>query len=355
MLACRGAQGGFVLRRLSRVVIAALALASVKASAQTPAVPQPPNDLDALMSKALQKRDVDRRTLSDYVLDEIETFEVLGPGRAPLTRLRREYTWYVRDGIHVRSPVRYNGVPIGESERREYEDKWFHGEQDRRKERAEREAKREAEGKQPALGPSALNEPRFVSESYFLEFKFEPGNYYLAGRVTLDKHDVFRIDYFPTNLFDDDEHGSEHGDDSKDAKASESPQDSKASKKHDQHHHDKRDKDDELEQDINRKMNKTAKITLWVDPSENRIVKYTFDNVWMDFLPAAWLIRIDDIRASMEMGQPFEGVWLPRTLGVHGGVTLATGSLEIAYRREFSNYRKADVTTRITVPKQGIK
>ena len=115
-----------MLRRLSRVAIAALALASVKASAQTPAVPQPPNDLDALMAKALQKRDVDRRTLSDYVLDEIETFEVLGPGRAPFTRLRREYTWYVRDGIHVRSPVKYNGVPIGESERREYEDKWFH-------------------------------------------------------------------------------------------------------------------------------------------------------------------------------------------------------------------------------------
>ena len=90
-------------------------------------------------------------------------------------------------------------------------------------------------------------------------------------------------------------------------------QDSKDSKKRDQHHHDKRDKDDELEQDINRKMNKTAQITLWVDPSENRIVKYTFDNVWMDFLPAAWLVRIDDIRASMEMGQPFEGVWLPRT------------------------------------------
>ena len=79
----------------------------------------------------------------------------------------------------------------------------------------------------------------------------------------------------------------------------------------------------ELEQDIDRKMNKTSQVTLWVDPAENQIVKYTFDNVWMDFLPAGWLVRIDDIRASMEMGQPFEGVWLPRNLGVHGGVTLA--------------------------------
>ena len=32
-------------------------------------------------------------------------------------------------------------------------------------------------------------------------------------------------------------------------------------------------------------MNKTALITLWVDPAEHQIVKYTFDNVWLDFLP----------------------------------------------------------------------
>ena len=231
------------------------------------------------------------------------------------------------------------------------EDRWFHAEQERRKNRAEREAKREAEGKGPALGPSALNEPRFVSESYFLEFKFEPGNYYLAGRETLDKHDVLRIDYYPTNLFDDDA-DSKDAKDSKDDKDSKGDKDSGDSKRRSRHHS---DKDAELEQDINRKMNKTAQVTLWVDPTENRIVKYTFDNVWMDFLPAAWLVRIDDIRASMEMGQPFEGVWLPRNLAVHGGVTLASGSLEIAYRREFSNYRKADVNMRITVPKQGIR
>ena len=45
--------------------------------------------------------------------------------------------------------------------------------------------------------------------------------------------------------------------------------------------------------------------------AEHQIVKYTFDNVWMDFLPVAWLVRVDDIRASMTMGQPFPDVWLP--------------------------------------------
>ena len=76
----------------------------------------------------------------------------------------------------------------------------------------------------------------------------------------------------------------------------------------------------------------------------------------MDFLPAAWLVEIDDIRASMEMGQPFEGVWLPQqSLRFTAGSRSRLGPLEIAYRREFSNYRKADVTTKITVPKQGIQ
>ncbi len=72
-------------------------------------------------------------------------------------------------------------------------------------------------------------------------------------------------------------------------------------------------------------MNKTALVTLWVDPVEHQIVKYTFDNVWMDFLPAGWLVKIDDIRASMTMGQPFPGVWLPRGMNIHAGVTLAIG------------------------------
>jgi hypothetical protein len=100
-------------------------------------------------------------------------------------------------------------------------------------------------------------------------------------------------------------------------------------------------------------MNKTALVTLWVDPATAQIVKYTFENVWMDFLPAAWLVRIDGLHASMEMEQPFPGVWLPRNLAVDGSVTTAPGTFSVAYRRDFSNYRKADVSTRIRIPKGG--
>ena len=63
------------------------------------------------------------------------------------------------------------------------------------------------------------------------------------------------------------------------------------------------------------------------------------------------IVKIDDLRASMQMGQPFPGVWLPHNLGIHAGLSLALGSMELSYKREFSNYRKADVTSKIRVPK----
>ena len=99
-------------------------------------------------------------------------------------------------------------------------------------------------------------------------------------------------------------------------------------------------------------MNKTALITLWIDPREHQIVKYTFDNVWLDFLPAGWLVKVDDIRASMTMGQPFAGVWLPRVINIHAGVTLANGSFEASAERTFNEYRLAEVSTKMRVPKK---
>ena len=113
-----------------------------------------------------------------------------------------------------------------------------------------------------------------------------------------------------------------------------------------------REKQKAFEQDIERRMNKTALITLWIDPREHQIVKYTFDNVWLDFLPAGWLVKIDDIRASMTMGQPFAGVWLPRVINIHAGVTLANGSFEASAERTFNEYRLAEVSTKMRVPKK---
>jgi len=303
---------------------------------QPPATAAAPSELDAFMAQVLARRDVNRQTLQQYILDDIETFELLGPGRVPLHRGRREFSWYVRDGMHVRSPVRFDGVTVSEADRRKYEDDWIH----RERERLERKAKRDADktgspaepppAEAPVSGETPIATPRFVSEAYFMDFKFEAGNYYLAGRELLDGHQVLRVEYYPTHMFDDNDH-----DDRKSDKPKKAPS----------------DREQQAEANIDRKMNKTAMVTMWIDAAEHQIVKYTFDNVWMDFLPGAWLVRVDEIHASMTMSQPFPGIWLPHDLNVHAGVSLAAGPFEATYARQFANYRLAEVKSIIRVPK----
>jgi Omp85 superfamily domain/Surface antigen variable number repeat len=348
----------------------ALALTSLNAGAQNPPPtsagsgrrPAPTNELDVFMEKVLARREVNRKTLDQYILDETESFEILGPGRSPLYRTKRDYTWYVRDGMHVRSPVRFNGVKVGEEARERYEANWIQGEKARRERKAKNQdgkenAKENKESSDVSIGPDGVQvsvggnpvptEPRFVSEAYFMDFKFEPGNYYLAGREQLAGHEVLKVEYYPEKMFGD---SDDHKDDSPSADrkgASEKPVEKPDPK---QERRQRREK--EIENDIERRMNKTALVTLWIDPAEHQIVKYTFDNVWLDFLPAGWLVKIDDIRASMTMGQPFPGVWLPRELNIHSGITLANGSFEGGYERKFEEYRLAEVATKMRIPKK---
>src|SRR5262245_53963508 len=103
----------------ARVVPAMLALliggsiAAERTSAQT--------DLDALMLKVVAKRDENWRKLQQYVLDEREAVELRGPNRLTIWGERRDYTWYIRDGFFVRSPLKVNGAVVGEADRRKAE------------------------------------------------------------------------------------------------------------------------------------------------------------------------------------------------------------------------------------------
>jgi hypothetical protein len=295
------------------------------------------------MAKALARREITAKVLSDYILDETESILLLGPGEVPLLKARREYLWYVRDGKHVRSPLTFNGVVIGPTERDQYEQRWQAREERRVKREAERAKNRtEKEAAPPmdpvdAAGAAALsNEPRFVADAYFLEFKFDPGNYYLVGREALEGRDVLRIEYYPTRLFDADE-------DARRAEAARQRGDRK-------HEH-------QTEADITRKMNKTALVTLWVDPSVSQIVKYTFDNVWLDFLPGGWLVKVDELQATMTMKQPFKetapDVWLPHEITIKAGATVAAGSYDASYSRKYTGYREADVKAKVRIGKPG--
>lgn len=108
---------------------------------------QPPprgDDLDGFMEQVLARRDDNWKKLRQYVLDEQERAELSGPGELPVWGEKREYTWYVRDGYFIRSPVRFNGVSIGESDRQKYEDNFL-----------KRAQERDKRGQDPADGQSA--------------------------------------------------------------------------------------------------------------------------------------------------------------------------------------------------------
>jgi hypothetical protein len=67
----------------------------------------------------------------------------------------------------------------------------------------------------------------------------------------------------------------------------------------------------------------------------------------MDFLPAGWMLRVDHLKASMEMSQPIPSVWLPRNISIQAGLSLAAGLYTFKYDRKFSDYKRAEVTTTI--------
>ena len=331
------------------IVAAALVAAIALPSAQSTVAKDDRSDLDAFMSQVLLRRDDNWKKLQQYVLDEDETFQLAGPDTRRLYGFHREYTWFPREGFFIRSPVRVDGVAVSESDRRKAEDAWLHQEQAREHRREERAGQRDAgrrsesatgantDGSATAsagtpaadvddvFGPSGVLQdprtpaaaPRFVSTAYFMRFKFDPGHYALAGREKLLGRDVLRIEYYPTRLFQE---GRTRPN--------------------------KRLRDDD-EAAINRKLNKVAFVTLWVEPSDHQILQYEFRNIDMDFLPGRSIVRLDDLEASMRMGQPFNGVWLPDAITMKFGMTLAVGAVTGQYNVRYHDYRLADVKTKV--------
>src|SRR5215468_4161486 len=101
-------------RRLLAVAIAGVGLL-VAASLATPALVAQ-TDLDAFMRQVLVRRDDNWKKLQQYVLDEQERTEIRGPGQALLWGQRSDYTWFIRNGFFVRSPLKVNGAVVGETD-----------------------------------------------------------------------------------------------------------------------------------------------------------------------------------------------------------------------------------------------
>jgi hypothetical protein len=283
-----------------------------------------PSDLDAFMARVIARRDDNWKRLQQYVLDERETFQVLGPGGVPIYGFRREYLWFPRDGdgVFVRSPIKVDGVTLGDAERRKAEADYLKREDARDRRRAEREkdSSPQSEGSSATEvtgeGVRQALEPGFVSAAYFLKFKFDPGQYALAGREMLEGRPVLRIEYYPTKLFSEGRARPNR-------------------------------KVRERDVNIEPKMNKAALITLWIEPTAHQILKYEFRNLPWDFLPGRAIVRVDEVTASMEMGQPFPDVWLPRAIRMATDFSTAVGQLKGRFETDYHDYRLASVSTRI--------
>jgi hypothetical protein len=310
---------------------------------------QATSDLDQFMAVVLKRRDDNWRKLQQYILDERETADFFAPGKVRLFGMDHQYSWFIRDGVFVRSPVKFDGVTLSESDRRKAEDEWIAQEKQHDKDAAAQAAaaRQGAPAPAPSSGASASSidailkstrEPQFVSSSYFLRFKFEPGHYALVGPETFDGHQVLRIEYYPRHLYDDD--GPGHDGDMEKAKEAKEAKGGKGGKEG-------KESEEDIDQRINRQMNKTALVTLWVEPNEHQIVQYRFENLPLDFLPGRSLVRVDGFGATMKMGQPFPGVWLPQDIDATGTFTLALGTFDAGYAVRYRNFREANVGMKV--------
>src|SRR5262245_13433452 len=102
------------------LLMAVFALAFTSVGANVP-VAGAQSDLDDFMQRVIERRDDNWKKLQQFILDEREVIELRGPDRNVMWGDRREFTWYMRDDRFVRSPVRFNGVAIGDADRRKYE------------------------------------------------------------------------------------------------------------------------------------------------------------------------------------------------------------------------------------------
>ena len=327
------------------IVAACLATAAI-------ASPSAQSDLDELMSRVLAKRDDNWKKLQQYTLNERESVQITALAVFRLYGFERDYLWFPRAGFFIRSPLKADGVDIGEEQRQREEERFLRRSQNQERRINER-AKRRAENpdpcappRPPADGPPAPEaadvlgngsvediisqsfEPSFIRSANFLRFRFDQGQYALVGREKMLNRDVLKIEYYPTLLFDDgpDERRRRNCQDQRSAKQKEL---------------------DRKGEEIEEKMNKVSLVTLWVDPAEQQILRYEFRNIDMDFLPARQLVQLDGLTATMQMSEPFPNVWLPASIGMRFKMTLAVGPVEGRYDVKYTDYRLPTVGAKV--------
>ena len=238
------------------------------------------NELDDFMAEVLKKRDIDWERLHNYIFNSTETLEIKKGEIPALENFRRDYNWYVQDGYLVRSPVRIDGVKISARERAEAVEKWINDEKKKKEN----------------------DQTNQLDRQSFFGFKFEPGRYLYAGKQQFEGREVMVVEYYP-DIGGNNVNGDKYGD----------------------------------------LIEKSILITLLIAPEEHQIVQFTFDNAGFEFLPARWLVRLEDIKGSLVMDNPLGDVWLPREITAYGSISTANMELSVHYSHKFYSYAKTDV------------
>ena len=207
-----------------------------------------------------------------------------GPQRVPIWGERREYTWFIRDGFFVRSPTKFNGVDDRRGRTPEVRSRLSEAGAGARQEgatRQQRDARRlrshdrrrhrrrhaRASGRP---GAHAGRQRRHSSERGSRNSSRRPISCASSSRKASTPWSAARRSTAARCS----------GSSTTPSACSAAPIAGGRARK-------PSDKDRARDAEFQRMMNKVALVTLWVEPKAHQIVKYTFDNVGFDFLPAA--------------------------------------------------------------------
>jgi hypothetical protein len=127
----------FLKRAVQFATLSAAFLCAVFALAGEQKIPEKYSheEMRKLVLDSLQKSDGDIESMRDWVFSEVEEFiddiyNVYRDGAISDTKdyapnFRKEYAWFMRDGVFVRSPTLINGVAVSPVARTAAEEKWF--------------------------------------------------------------------------------------------------------------------------------------------------------------------------------------------------------------------------------------
>ena len=169
----------------------------------------PTGELDAFMQKVLARRDFNRQTLNSTSWTRPKSSKYRSGTFAAAPEQTRVHVVRSRRD-HVRSPLRFNGVGIGEEARLRYEERWLERERraelrpaprKERKDSAMSSRRKAFRSIDPAVRWSHASCPSRTSwtSSSIRATTTSPAARQLEGK------EVLKIEYYPTRMFSDDD------------------------------------------------------------------------------------------------------------------------------------------------------